>query len=88
MAHYSISEETNARAMASATINRYLADSGTTQRFKLPAATHFGGLWEAAVRSGKHHIRRVVGYTTLTFEGMTTFLNRVEAFLNSRQLQA
>jgi len=34
------------------------------------AAPHFGGLWEAAVRSVKHHFKRCVGSHTLTFEEM------------------
>ena len=70
------------------TISCYLADNGTTWRFNPPAAPHFGGLWEAAVRCVKHHLRRVVGDITLTFEEMTTFLTQVEACLNLRPLQA
>ncbi|EFN72330.1 hypothetical protein EAG_12036, partial [Camponotus floridanus] len=53
-----------------------------------PAAPHFGGLWEAAVKSTKHHLRRVLGDTTLTFEEMSTFLAQVETCLNSRPFQA
>ncbi|XP_025262292.1 uncharacterized protein LOC112637249 [Camponotus floridanus] len=56
-------------------------------RFNPPAAPHFGGLWEAAVKSTKHHLRRVLGDTTLTFEEMT-FLAQEEACLNLRPLQA
>lgn len=52
------------------------------------AAPHFGGLWEAAVKSTKHHLGRVIGEATLTFEELSTFLAQVEAFLNSRPLQA
>ncbi|XP_043482132.1 uncharacterized protein LOC122511132 [Leptopilina heterotoma] len=69
-------------------ISRYLASNGTTWRFNPPAAPHFGGLWEAAVRSVKHHLRRVIGEMTLTFEELSTFLCEVEACLNSRPLQA
>ena len=51
-------------------------------------APHFGGLWEAAVKSFKAHLRRVVGDVKLTFEEMTTVLTQIEACLNSRPLVA
>jgi len=63
------------------------ASDGIRWRFNPPAAPHFGGLWEAAVKSTKHHLRRVIGEATLTFEEMTTLLTQVEACLNSRPLQ-
>ena len=46
-------------------------------------APHFGGLWEAAVRSFKAHLTRVVGNSKLDFEEMVTVLT---ACLNSRPL--
>ena len=51
-------------------------------------ATHFGGLWEAAVKSTKHHLKRVVGQQKLDFEEFTTIAAQVEACLNSRPLGA
>jgi hypothetical protein len=47
---------------------------------------HFGGLWEAAVKSMKHHLTRIVGKTQLNFKGMTTILAKIEAILNWRPL--
>ncbi|XP_071578899.1 uncharacterized protein [Temnothorax nylanderi] len=64
------------------------ATEGIKWHFNPPAAPHFGGLWEAAVKSTKFHLRRVIGETRLTFEEMSTFLAQVEACLNSRPLQA
>lgn len=61
---------------------------GIRWRFNPPSAPHFGGVWEAAVKSLKHHLRRTIGDATLTFEEMTTLLTQVEACLNSRPLQA
>lgn len=54
--------------------------------FNPPAAPHFGGLWEAAVKSAKFHLKRVIGKQILTFEEMVTFTHRVEAVLNSRPI--
>ncbi|XP_008179890.1 uncharacterized protein LOC103308389 [Acyrthosiphon pisum] len=54
--------------------------------FNPPAAPHFGGLWEAAVRSMKHHLKRVIGTQVLTFEEMCTITHRIEAILNSRPI--
>lgn len=34
---------------------------GTEWRFTTPYALHQGGLWEAAVKSMKYHLRRVIG---------------------------
>ncbi|XP_029175788.1 uncharacterized protein LOC114944167 [Nylanderia fulva] len=65
-----------------------LASEGVEWRFNPPAAPHFGGLWEAAVKSIKHHLRRVIGESTLTFEELSTVLAQIEACLNSRPLQA
>ena len=57
-------------------------------RFIPEHAPHFGGLWEAAVKSFKSHLRRVVGNVKLTFEELTPVLSQIEACLNSRPLVA
>jgi hypothetical protein len=49
-------------------------------------APHFGGLWEAAVKSLKIHLKRIVGDIKLTFEELSTVLSQIEACLNSRPL--
>ncbi len=58
----------------------------TTWHFIPPRAPHFGGIWEAAVKSMKHHLKRVIGEQKLTFEELTTVLSQIEACLNSRPL--
>ncbi|XP_032682074.1 uncharacterized protein LOC116849241 [Odontomachus brunneus] len=63
-----------------------LVNDGTEWKFIPPSAPHFGGLWEAKVRSVKHHLRRVIGDRPLSFEEFSTWLARVEACLNSRPL--
>lgn len=50
------------------------------------ACAHFGGLWEAGVKSTKHHLRRILGDQTPTYEELTTLLCQIEACLNSRPL--
>ncbi|XP_076285454.1 uncharacterized protein LOC143211557, partial [Lasioglossum baleicum] len=62
------------------------ASDGTTFHFIPPSVPHFGGLWEAGVKSVKHHRRRVLGDRMLTFEEFTTLLCAIEACLNSRPL--
>ena len=58
---------------------------GLTSHFTPPSAPHFGGLWGAAVKSIKFHLRRVMGTYCYTFE-VLTILTQIEASLNSRLL--
>ncbi|XP_065359110.1 uncharacterized protein LOC135953245 [Calliphora vicina] len=53
-----------------------------------PHAPHMGGLWEAAVKSFKFHLKRVAGAHRFTFEEFTTVLSRIEGVLNSRPISA
>lgn len=63
-----------------------LTNDDTTWNFNPPSAPHFGGKWEAAVKSTKFNLLRVIGDTALTYEELTTVLVQVEAVLNSRPL--
>lgn len=63
-----------------------LANEKIEWHFIPPASPHFGGIWEAGVKSVKHHLRRVIGETKLTFEEMSTLLCQIESVLNSRPL--
>nr|XP_018913599.1 PREDICTED: uncharacterized protein LOC109041648 [Bemisia tabaci] len=51
-----------------------------------PAAPHFNGLAEAAVKSAKKHLKTVIQDHLLTLEEFISVVNRVEAVLNSRPL--
>ncbi|XP_055585295.1 uncharacterized protein LOC129738138 [Uranotaenia lowii] len=67
-------------------LTRECSNVGISWHFNPPSAPHFGGLWEAAVRSAKQHILKVVGEHPVTVEDYTTLLVQVEACLNSRPL--
>lgn len=63
-----------------------LANDNIKIKFIPPYSPHFGGLWEAGVKSCKHHIRRVIGNANLTYEEFSTILAQIEAVLNSRPM--
>lgn len=67
-------------------INKFLIQQEILWSFIPPNAPHFGGIWEAAVKSAKHHVARIVGGAHLIFEEMQTVLCEVEAILNSRPI--
>ncbi|XP_038107028.1 uncharacterized protein LOC119766511 [Culex quinquefasciatus] len=67
-------------------VNQYLSDLKVKWTFITPSAPHMGGIWEAAVKSMKKHLRVVLGNTALTYEDLSTVLTQIEACLNSRPL--
>ena len=64
-----------------------LANDSTSWSFIPPHSPHFGGLWEAGIKSTKYHLRRMIGDQTLTFEEISAVLIEIEACLNSRPLE-
>ncbi|XP_071652143.1 uncharacterized protein [Temnothorax longispinosus] len=54
--------------------------------FNPPSPPHFGGLWEARVKTMKTHLKRVIGSQILTVEEFGTLIAQIEAILNSRPL--
>ena len=67
-------------------IATFLNNEGIEWHLNPPYASHFRRLWENAVRSSKHHLKRVIGNQQLTFEEFYTLLTQVESCLNSRLL--
>ncbi|XP_065088428.1 uncharacterized protein LOC135709910 [Ochlerotatus camptorhynchus] len=59
---------------------------GIRWHFNPPRASHFGGLWEAAIKSAQKHFVRVLGKHTLAYDDMTTLLCQIESCLNSRPI--
>ncbi|XP_071629537.1 uncharacterized protein [Temnothorax longispinosus] len=69
-------------------LNDTLTNDGVKWHFIPPAAPHFGGIWEASVKSLKQHMRRVIGSRTLSRAEFVTLLCKIEACLNSRPITA
>ncbi|XP_076660309.1 uncharacterized protein LOC143363630 [Halictus rubicundus] len=67
-------------------IRQFLDDKEISWHFMPALIPHFGGLWKAAVKSFKHHLKRVVGNELFTYEEFATFVTEIEAVLNSLPL--
>ena len=67
-------------------ISEFCSVQSIEWRFIPERAPHFGGLWEAAVKAMKKHLRCVIANTKLTFEECSTLLAQIESCLNSRPL--
>lgn len=67
-------------------ISEFAAQEGVKFHFIPAYAPHFGGIWEAGIKSAKFHVKRVMGNSHLTYEEISTLFANVEAILNSRPL--
>ena len=70
------------------TVRVFLSTDWCDLKFIQPHGPHFGGLWEAAVKSMKYHLRRTLGSQVATYEELCTLLAELEDCLNSRNLCA
>ncbi|KAF0766743.1 Uncharacterized protein FWK35_00020497 [Aphis craccivora] len=66
--------------------DRLTARFHCTWHFNPPETPHFGGLWDAAMRSAKNLMVRILGEHMFTLEELCTLLCRIESILNSRPL--
>ncbi|XP_076301775.1 uncharacterized protein LOC143219850 [Lasioglossum baleicum] len=68
------------------TIQHTLSNDNINWHFSPPRSPHFGGLWEAAVKSFKRHLFRTIGETLFTYEQFNSLIIQIEAILNSRPI--
>ena len=67
-------------------ITDYMHEKAIEWHFIPPRAPNFGGLWEAAVKSFKHHLKRSVDDRILAYDELETVCVEIEAILNSQPL--
>ena len=67
-------------------INKYLSSESIDWQFIPARSPHFGGIWEAAVKSFKFHLKRIICNHVFSLENFTTLTIQIEACLNSRPL--
>lgn len=67
-------------------ISKLIDNQGIHWHYIPPYSPNLGRIWEADVKSTKHHLKRILGNSTVTFEELYTILTQVEAILNSRPI--
>ena len=67
-------------------VSHFISKSSIKWHMIPPRAPHFGGLWEAAVKSMKTLLRKLVAPHHLKYQELETILTEAEAVLNSRPL--
>lgn len=74
------------KQLSSRTWTNECLEKGIEFQFIPPRAPHFGGLWEAAVKSFKHHLVRIMGTSPYQLDDFRTAIAESESILNSRPL--
>ncbi|XP_037959088.1 uncharacterized protein LOC119688482 [Teleopsis dalmanni] len=67
-------------------MQEYSNNTGFEFKFIPPRAPHFGGLWEASVKSLKTLLLKNLAQSSLTYEELQTVIIEAEAILNSRPI--
>ncbi|XP_058811251.1 uncharacterized protein LOC131676146 [Topomyia yanbarensis] len=68
------------------TISSHCSEEGIQFKFIPPRSPNFGGLWEAAVKSFKKHMKASIGTSVLLKDDLETLITQIESCLNSRPL--
>ncbi|XP_015376957.1 PREDICTED: uncharacterized protein LOC107171244 [Diuraphis noxia] len=71
-----------------AQINSFCLPHSINWPFIPPDTPHFGGLWEANIKSCKSILKRITGTQVYTQEEWSTLFTQIEAIMNSRPLSA
>lgn len=71
---------------ANEVVHNHLSEENIKWEFIPPSSPHWGGIWESGVKSVKHHLRRTLTDSCLTYEEFNTVLIQIEGILNSRPL--
>ncbi|GFW03163.1 integrase catalytic domain-containing protein [Trichonephila clavipes] len=64
------------------TLAHYFASEAIQWKFIPRRSPNFGGLWEAGVKSFKHHLYRTLVNSKITFEEFETIIIQIEDILN------
>ncbi len=64
------------------TVHAYCLHQDIQWHFSPERAPHFGGLWEAAVKSAKTLLKKTVGLHKFTYEELYTVITQIESCLN------
>lgn len=67
-------------------VQNFLLEQKIKWHFIPPRSPHVGGLWEAAIRLAKYHLKRTLQNQLLSYEDFNTLLVQVESLINSRPL--
>ena len=67
-------------------ISDYCSNQGIQWKLIPEQSPRFGGLWEAAVKSFKLHLKLIVEDIKVSFEEFTMITTQIDACLNSRSL--
>jgi hypothetical protein len=74
------------KAMDKNEIKKSMTNQRIKWRFNPPGASHFGGFFEALIKSAKRAMKAVIGNAEITDEELLTTIVGVEGLMNSRPL--